>query len=408
MKKESVTKTTTTSKKKNTKKIVLITLAVIIGVLIVTAVGVGIWAVNLWHNAEAPSNGSEGTLPFDTGNITPPNTSGPDQTKEPDNTDDPDKSKMYNFLLLGADKVAANTDVIMLISYNVEEKKIAVMQIPRDTYVEIDGTSHKINALYGMYYNEGVYKRDDDPREYGLSKLEQTLEQNLCININYHAMVNLEGFRNIVDLLGGVEVDLPQNISYLDEDQGKNITLKKGKQILDGKKAEGFVRFRSGYLQADIGRLDAQKIFMSALLKEVKNDFSVTTIVKIAGQIFKHVKTDIELEEMVYFAKNLLTVDMNNIKFMTLTGYSPTPPEGMSWYYVMNRKGGLQLINEYFNIYNFEITDSIFDQNEIFYSNNGQAEYLNKYYECDPENLIGGNISSADDINKGTIDIPSY
>ena len=142
---------------------------------------------------------------------------------------------------------------------------------------------------------------------------------------------------------------------------------------------------------------------MSALLKEVKNSFSVTTIVKIANQIFKNVKTNIELEDAIYFAKSLLSIDLNNMNFMTLTGWSPPPYS----YYVMNRKGALQLINEHFNMYNFEITNSIFDKNKIFYSNNGSAEYLNPYYECEPDNLIGGNVSNAGDINGGSIYIPS-
>ncbi|MBE6670920.1 MAG: LytR family transcriptional regulator [Ruminococcaceae bacterium] len=395
------------SKKKKTVKIVLITLSIIIGILLLTAIGVGIWAINLWNNVEAPSNGSEDTLPFDTEDLTT-DTSEPSNTDTPNQNDAPDKSKMYNFLLLGADKVASNTDVIMLISFNVEAKKISIMQIPRDTYVEVNGMSHKINALYGIYYSQGIYNKATDPQEYGLQKLEETLEKNLCININYHAMVNLEGFRNIVDILGGVEVNIPQDVSYYDEYEKREMVLKKGKQLLNGAKAEGFIRHRSSYLQADIGRLDAQKIFMSALLKEVKDSFSVTTIVKIAGQIFKHVKTDIELEDAVYFAKSLLSIDLNNMNFMTLTGYSPAPTAGAPWYYVMNRKGALQLINEYFNMYDFEITDSIFDKNKIFYSNNGTAEYLNPYYECEPDNLIGGNVSNAGDINGGSIYIPRY
>ena len=389
----------------------LIVLGVAVALLIALGIGIGV-VINAIVNPKAPDNGAaDETLPFSTKPVAPPETEG-DGTQPAETDDEPvdvppveEKGKMYNFLLLGRDKVALNTDVIMIINFNADSGKIAVMQIPRDTYVVINNTGYKLNSVYGHFYNEGKAKNEKDPEDYGLKQLSSLLEANLCINIQNYAMVNLEGFRNIVDILGGVEVDIPADMKYVDGDQGLVIDLKKGKQVLNGEKAEMFVRFRSGYIQADIGRMDAQKIFMSALLKEVKDHFNITTVVKMAAEVFKNVKTDMSLNDINYFAQKLIDIDLNNMSFMTVSGYSPTPPQGQVWYYVINRRGTINLINQYFNIYDFEITDGIFDPNRIFTSTT-TASYLHPYYIADPSTVIGGDVNNADDINQGAIDIP--
>lgn len=394
--------------KKKRKKIGLIILAILLTAIAAVA-AVAIYTVS-FHK---PDNGNEDPV-FSTDGLVKEteepsqldNEETADET-EPEETQPPEEEKdeMFNFLILGRDRVALNTDVIMLMNYNVTTKKLTIMQIPRDTYVLINNIGFKLNGVYGHYHNEGVSKKEKDPEDYGIRQLKSILEQNLCVKIHYYAMVNLNGFRNIVDILGGVEVDVPANMYYVDKDQGLYINLKKGKQILNGEKAEMFVRYRSGWVQADIGRMDAQKIFMSALLKKVKSSMNATTVVKLTNEVFKNVKTDVDLSDMVYFGKNLLDFDMENMTFMSAPGYSPTPPAGGGWYYVINRQGMLDNINKHFNIYDFEITDSIFDTNKIF-SGNKYATYLTPYYNADPSTVIGGNEQSAEDIEQGGIHIP--
>jgi len=402
------------TKKDTPKKVKPLAFYMISGGLIalaaVTVIWLIGWSVYSFFIYKPDVEDSPEEIPFDTsGLIVETNEPDSTDTDEPDKppVDPPKKTESYNFLLIGRDAVALNTDVIMLLNFNVTDKKLSIMQIPRDTYIVVDNNEYKINALFAHYYTEGENKGEKDLEAYGLSQFASLLEKNLCLKIHYYAMVNLEGFRNIVDILGGVEVDIPADMYYEDPYQNLTINLKAGKQLLDGKKAEGFVRFRAAYVQADIGRMDAQKIFMSALLKEVKDHFNINTIVKIANQVFENVKTDVSLNDMIYFAKNLLSIDLNAMSFMSMTGYSPMPPEGCVWYYVMNRQGVRDLINEYFNIYDFEITDSIFDKNRIFTSTDS-AFYLNPYYIASPEDCIGGKVDSAGDINEGSIHIPRY
>ena len=385
------------SKTKSKAKIIILSIVLLI---LASLVAVVVYTVGF----HVPSNQIDETKPFQTHPSTQPTESN-ESTNQTDFTEE--QKKIFNFLVIGRDQTGANTDVIMIINYNVMTGKISVLQIPRDTYVEFNGISYKINSLYAVFYAEGQNKNEKSPDNYSLKKLANTLEKNLCINIHYYSMVNLIGFRNIVDILGGVKLDIPADMDYDDPSQDLHIHLKKGLQTLNGKKAEEFVRFRSGYVQADIGRMDAQKIFMSSLLKTVKENFNITTIVKIANEVYKNVITDLPLDDMVFFAKNILSIDMNNITFMSMPGKSARSngDDGI-WYYVMNRKAVINIIQKYFNIYSdVVIDDVIFDPNRVFTSLK-KYPHINSLYNEETE--IDENSHSASSINEDGIKIPRY
>ena len=388
----------TKNKKSPRGKLKIIILSILL-LLFVSAVAVVVYTVS-FHEPDNQA-GVDETKPFEW--VTAPT----DESSEPEENPAPEEyGKSFNFLLLGKDQTSENTDVIMVINFNVSSGGISILQLPRDTYIELEKTPYKLNSLYHYFALEANGNNEKDPDAYSLNKVASVLEKNLCINIHYYAMVNLAGFRNIVDILGGVEVDIPANMDYEDDDQGLKIHLKKGKQVLDGKKAEQFVRFRSGYVQADIGRMDAQKIFMSALIKTVKENFTVSNIVKIANEVYKNVTTDVPLDDMVFFGKSLLSIDMNNINFMSMPGAAARSNGDTGlWYYIMNRKAMIPIIQQYFNIYNdVVINDAIFDANRVFTSTKIYP-HIDKLYNSEPTEEQGGS-QSAEDINGGSIHIP--
>ena len=272
----------------------------------------------------------------------------------------------YNFLLLGRDVDAVLTDVMMVINLDNNSNSITVMQIPRDTYVSCDVRTHKANAVFATYYNEKMTEGagEEEAIKYGLEEYTKLIEQSLCVNIHYTALLNLEGFKNIVDILGGVEVDIPYAIYYSDPAQGLYIDISAGRQMLNGEQAEGFVRFRSGYAMADMGRQDAQKQFLFALFDKVKSSVSISNVSKLTqmgSEIYDNLTTDIPAADMVYFAKSVLSCDMSKIKMMTIPGSLP-PGD----YFVVNKAGALDVINMYFNAYDSKITDYMFDPTPTF------------------------------------------
>ncbi len=360
-------------------------------------------------------NVGENVSPFETqfyfGDVEPEQTGGSSDTPTVEtNIDRPviddhsRKEGMFNFLVLGRDRVALNTDVIMLISFDTTSGEIAVMQIPRDTYIESGNKSHKINALYAAMYNQARRSGSSKPYEDGMVGFVEALEMNLYTQIDYWAVVNLEGFTAIVDSIGGVEVDIPFDMDYDDPIQGLSIHLKHGKTTLDGKTAEQFVRFRSGYVQADIGRINAQKIFISALLRQIKNNLSLKTVTALAKTALDNTLTSISVADCVYFAKAALEVDMANIKMFTMPGLDArSDGDSGAWYYVMYRDDTLALINRYFNVYESEITDTVFDSRRAF--TNEDKPHLNSIYETPASIDVDNFASSAADISENGIDI---
>ncbi|MGE5474233.1 MAG: LCP family protein [Ignavibacteriales bacterium] len=224
--------------------------------------------------------------------------------------------KPINVLIMGTDKVGLNTDVMLVANINPITKQIHVVSIPRDTKVQYKGT-HKINSIYGK----------------GKAELTKEVVGEIIENpIDYSVVANPEGFRNIIDILGGVEVDVPRNMNYDDYDQDLHIHLKKGLQVLDGKKSEQFVRYRHGYVEGDLGRIEAQQIFFKALVEQKLKPQYILKADKILEQIFKYVKTDIPFDVAVKYALAAKDMPSENISFLSLPG-TPKKTNG-AWYFI--------------------------------------------------------------------------
>ncbi len=401
-------KTPSARKKKNGKKVVLILLAVILTVLIVAF---SVLAYTYFFHE--PNTGVNEPPPFDTGGLNNPGKKDPTEESEtlepgaehippetvPETTPDQlprSQQKIYNFLFVGQDRIALNTDVIMLISFNTTTNKINIIQMPRDTYIRTSVYSGKLNGLYAQYYLTNGRKTTD-----ALRKVADTLEKSLCIKIHNVGHINLNGVIAVVDAIGGVDVNIPVAYTYYDEATKQKETVPAGLQHLNGVKAEHFIRMRSKYLQADIGRIDAQKIFVSAFIKKLKSNFNVSTIVNFVDIAFKNVTTDIGLADAVFYAKQLLEVDLNQINMMSMVGQGASG-SGLS-YWIMVRKNMCEMINTYFNIYDFEITDAIFDPNRIF-TNTTNYSHFNSIYTN--QSITTKDPHNADDINDESIYIP--
>lgn len=225
-----------------------------------------------------------------------------------------------NILILGTDKVGLNTDVMVVANINPQTKEINVMSIPRDTKVKYKGT-HKINSIYGR-------EKEQSARQQLVKEIVGEIIQN---KIDYVVVANPEGFRNIIDILGGVEVGVPDKMDYDDYDQDLHIHLKKGLQVLNGKKSEEFVRYRHGYAEGDIGRINAQQIFFKAFVEQKIKPQYILKADKILGEIFKYVKTDISLDAAIKYAMLAKDIPSEKISFYMLPG---EPKNTSPWYFI--------------------------------------------------------------------------
>ena len=281
-----------------------------------------------------------------------------------------------NIVVMGMDGEGLRSDVLMVAFLNGESGKINLLSVPRDTRVPIDGKYHKINSAYALGKEEQTI---------------DTLENLLDIKIDNYVKFSFETFRNVIDALGGVDFDVPQDMFYEDPYQDLYIDLKKGMQHLDGAKAEQFVRYRSGYVTGDIGRGNAQKLFISAFIKSLTTSLAnadASMITTLAGNVINYVKTDMSVADIVYFGKSFLGigkgdgVKLENISLMTMPG-NATMYDGAS-VFVMNKAYVAQLINEYYNIYDYNIT-SAFDKNEFFVTR--EQSVVRDIYSADKESV---------------------
>jgi LCP family protein required for cell wall assembly len=378
---------------KKSKSFVRKVTAIVVAVIILAIAGLACWVVFY-----KPSAGNVTDLPFDYV---------ADDTDEEGNPTGGITSvkheNSYNFLVMGHDRAANLTDVIMLVNYNMDTSSITILQMPRDTYIEIDGEVKKINSLYSGFYSESVKEGSKTPEKDAARDVATVLEKSMCVSIKYTAVMDLDGFGSIVDAIGGVDMYVPYRMYYNDPVQNLHIDLYEGQQVLDGDKAEQFVRFRSGYVQADIARGNAQKMFMAAFINQLKNSISITNVSMIsnlASTVADNVYTDISVTDIVSFAKNALSVDLSNINMITLPGNSKTC-DGQS-YYIGNRASMLRIVNESYNIYDADITEAMFDKDRIFTNENDEG--VNGIYLATDDEILDYEYN-AQDVVDNPIDI---
>ena len=260
-----------------------------------------------------------------------------------------DPPRVTRFLVMGVDRAARLTDSIFLVALNETENNARILQIPRDTYANYtDRDYKKINGALQQLGEVGV---------------KELLSQALGVKIHYFVTLDLSALSSIVDAIGGVEVDVPQDMTYSDPAQGLEIRLSKGLNRLDGRGAEHFVRYRSGYVNADLGRLDAQKLFLQAFAKKCCS-LTATQMLHVTCLALTRLQTDIGLPEAIRTVSALRSCDTDNIPMATLAGQAVQGTSG-AWYYAVNREGAQMQVKEY--LFPEQPTDNTkFDPNGLF------------------------------------------
>ena len=263
------------------------------------------------------------------------------------------KERVTRILLLGCDRASGLADSILLVSINEDVKTASILQIPRDTYAEYTERDYKkINGALSVLGEDGI---------------KNFLSASLGVPVHYFAVVKLDLFCKMVDAVGGVDVDVPQKMEYHDPAQNLHISLDAGVQHLDGKTAEHFVRYRSGYVNADLGRLDAQKLFLRAFAKRCR-ELKAPDYFRLAGASLTGVQTDIGIGEAIRLSKVLRECNPEAVPMQTLTGQAVKGKSG-AWYYVLNREGACRQINEltypeaFLDFSNFD-PDRLFDRTQ--------------------------------------------
>ncbi len=210
-----------------------------------------------------------------------------------------------NFLLLGVDarpgEKDSRSDSLIVVSIDRATKKIAMVSIPRDSLVDIPKHGKdKINSANALG---------------GADLARETVEDLLGIEIPYYVKTNFDGFKEIVDTLGGVDLEVEKRMYY----PAEGINLRPGMQRLDGSKALAYVRFRHDAL-GDITRTQRQQKFLAALAGEMLQASTIIKLPRLVPQLMDAVETNLGVKDAIFLTRAASNLKANNIVTATLPG----------------------------------------------------------------------------------------
>jgi LCP family protein required for cell wall assembly len=245
--------------------------------------------------------------------------------------------EVLNVLIAGVDGDGYRTDIIMLFNYRPGSPDLNILSLERDARIQYKGKHMKLNAVYAAG---------------GIEGLKNLIEKITGLETDNYAVIDFKGFREVVDVFGGVDFYVPFNMKYDDPVQNLHINLKKGMQRLDGKKAEQLVRYRkgnrkgSGYIDGDIGRIKMQQDFVKAFIEQKAKIKYISKVDDLYSIIKESVKTDIDFRTITAYIGSVIKIKPEEIKTYTLPGESIL--RDGAWYFIIDRGETEELIGNNF------------------------------------------------------------
>jgi len=227
------------------------------------------------------------------------------------------------------------SDSMMLARFEPQEQSLTLLSIPRDTLTWIDGY--------------GDQKINEANREGGPALSARTVSDLLGgVGIDRYLRVNIQGVEKLIDVLGGVRVNIPQDMQYTDNTQHLYIDLKAGEQRLTGNEALQFLTFRHDGM-GDIGRIQRQQILMRALIEQALSPRTLVRLPRILSTIQDYVDTNLSVEELVALLNFASQTSRENAQMLLLPGdfRNPETPTELS-YWIPNHAQIDHMVAEHF------------------------------------------------------------
>ena len=302
------------------------------------------------------------------------------------------KDGVYTFLVAGTDQISNNTDTIMVGSFDTVNGKLNIVSIPRDTLINIQ---HEVKKANAAYHYANYYKDIEGSSYYGIdpvtSMRKELVKSMLGFDVDKYVLVNLKAAEEVVDAIGGVEFDLPIDMNFDSKNQDLHIHLNKGKQTLNGEQFVQVMRFRSSYAGGDLERIEMQHKLLRALADQMLTLGNVPNISKVAQIVADNMQTDMNTENIIYFIKEFLKLDKDDIQFLTLPKLNTGSVFGYSYVFT-DIDAWLKMVNDSLNPWTTEVTaqnvDIITYKDGNFYSTtgevNGGVKSFLSYSDSDP------------------------
>ena len=237
-------------------------------------------------------------------------------------------------LVCGTDADGTRTDTMMLLYLSGSEKRVGLLSLPRDTYtIATAGYAAKLNSAYGR----------NNCGEEGMEALLDYMADIIGYRPDGYVLVNMDVVPKIVDRLGGVEVDVPLSFT-----EG-SITLQQGLQRLNGEETLALLRHRSSYATADLKRVEMQRAVIKACMEQWISLDRLTDAGAILELVEENTLSSLSRGNYLWIAKTVLMNLGKGFVTETLPGHADYVAGGS--YYLLDRQGVAELINQSFNPY---------------------------------------------------------
>lgn len=227
----------------------------------------------------------------------------------------------FSMLLLGVDQRGNETgrsDTMIYTVVRPTDGKILMISIPRDMYVDIVGKDKKDKITHAYAFG-------------GAGMAMDTVEKFLDSPIHYYSSINFEGFRNMIDTLGGIALPITEDMVNDDADHEKFV-IKAGQDLYNGKDALNYVRYRED-AGGDMNRTERHQIFLNLLIdkaKQMNQWYKIPELMNIMGDNFS---TDMRPQQLIDLGQSMLQVKDHTIYSHSLTGTGHRLRSGGAWYY---------------------------------------------------------------------------
>lgn len=238
------------------------------------------------------------------------------------------------------------SDTIIVCSYNPKTGNASMLSIPRDTYVENGNYKYSAQNKINYLYNGGQTPE----------KTLEAVNEITGLDIKYYVLVDTAALRKLVDLIGGVEFEVPDDMDYDDYTQDLHIHLKKGLQTLTGEQAEGVARFRHNndgssysyeYGNEDYGRMRTQRSLIVAVAKQTIKLKNVKEIGNMINIMKEDIKTNMDISSLIDYVPYAVNMDFDAIQTAQLPGESKLKYGG--WFFFHDEEETLEIVDELFN-----------------------------------------------------------
>lgn len=304
-----------------------------------------------------------------------------------------------NFLLTGVDQTELLSDVIMVGCFDSKTCDITLISIPRDTYVEMSDELRAEMKADGIYLPSQLKINAIHSyagKEKGNYYLQKYLEEMMGITIDYYAEVNTAAFRDIVDAVGGVDMEIrPEGYHYYDPTQNLVIDVPGGMQHLDGEMAEGVVRYRHDYVQGDIDRIEVQQEFIKEFFVQVLDKATnIENSLAVLKTCISYTNTNFKVSDLPQYITYLPSLNEDSITLVTAPGNAQMI--GGASYYLIDDVEMTQLVNSVFYGSGLPKVDETLLEKKIQILNGSDVDMLATQKEEELE-MSGYNVRSIGD-----------